>query len=198
MDARFDCALRRIDEANARDPNRELDDGTDQPAALLYGRRMSLWLDRLRPDASGELQIAARGQHIRRWEVPRSNYPMDRAGYFKWRTTLYGFHADRLEEIMRECGYGPDAMERVRSIVQKKRLKADPDTQSLEDAAALVFLEFHAAEFANRPDMTEQKLTGILRKTFAKMSPAGHEAARHLSLPSHVRRLVGEALAREG
>ncbi len=191
MDTRLDRVVARIDDANARDPNVEMDDdGSQRPAALLYGRRMSVWLERLRPEASDELKIAARGQHIRRWEIPRASYPMDKTGYHKWRTTLYGFHADRLEEIMVDCGYGSESVERVRSIVQKKRLKTDPDSQSLEDAAALVFLEFHAAEFAGRPDMTDDKLIDILRKTWMKMSPQGREAARHLSLPDAVRDLL--------
>lgn len=194
MDTRLDCALKAIDDANARDPNREMaDDGTSQPAALLYGRRMSVWMDRIRPDAPEELRIAARGQHIRRWEIPRSEFPMDKAGYHKWRTTLYGFHADRVEEVMRRCGYEDETIDRARSIVQKKRIKSDPDAQSLEDAAALVFLEFHAAEFAARPDMTEDKLIDIVRKTWAKMSANGREAARHLSLPDPVRVVVAKA-----
>jgi hypothetical protein len=192
MSEQLELALAKIDEANALDPNRE-QEGTEQPAALLYGRRMSAWLDRLRPDAPDELKIAARGQHIRRWEIPRSDFPMDKAGYHKWRTTLYGFHADRLEEIMRDCGYDDASVERVRSIVQKKRLKFDPDAQSLEDAAALVFLEFHAAEFAARLDMTEEKLVDIVHKTWNKMSPEGQEAARHLSLPEAVANVVAKA-----
>jgi hypothetical protein len=167
MGAQLERVLTRIDDANARDPNLEMDDdGSQRPAALLYGRRMSAWMDRLRPDASDELRIAARGQHIQRWEIPRARFPMDRAGYHKWRTTLYGFHADRLEET------------------------TDPDSQSLEDAAALVFFEFHAAEFAGRPDMTEEKLIDIIRKTWSKMSTEGQEAARHLSLPEGLRTLL--------
>ncbi len=195
MGSRLECALNAIDEANARDPNLEsVEDGSQQPAALVYGQRMSLWIDRLRPDAPEELRVAARGQHIRRWEIPRSDFPMDKAGYHKWRTTLYGFHADRLGEIMRACGYDDATIDRARSIVQKKRLKTDPDAQSLEDAAALVFIEFYSSEFAGRPDMTEEKLVDIVRKTWAKMSPVGQEAARHLSLPRGVANVVAKAL----
>ncbi len=185
MSERLEQVLKAIDSANAADP---------KGAAVAYGQHMSAWVERLRPDAPEELRIAARGQHIRRWEIPRSDFPMDKAGYHKWRITLYGFHADRLEEIMRTQGYDAPTIERVRSIVQKKRLKADPDAQTLEDAAALVFLEHDLAEFAVRADMTEDKLIDILRKTWAKMSPQGQDAAIHLSLPENLKPIVAKAL----
>ncbi len=185
MSGRLDEVVQRIDAANAADP---------KGAAVEYGRRMSAWAERLRPDASEELRIAARGQHIRRWEIPRSDFPMDKAGYHKWRTTLYAFHADRLAEIMRECGYDNAAVERTRSIVQKKRLKTDPDAQTLEDAAALVFLEHDLEEFAARADMNEEKLVDILRKTWAKMSESGRGAALSLTFSPAAKKLIVSTL----
>lgn len=185
MSERLNKVLHAIDAANAADP---------KSMAVAYGQRMSAWVERLRPDAPEELRIAARGQHIRRWEIPRSDFPMDKAGYHKWRTTLYGFHADKLEELMRAQGYDAAAIERVRSIVQKKRLKTDPDAQTLEDAAALVFLEHDLAEFAARADMTEDKLIDILRKTWAKMSAHGQQAALGLALAPEHKAVVAKAL----
>lgn len=182
---RLTNVLQAIDASNAADPAGQ---------AVDYGRRMTAWVERLRPDAPEELCIAARGQHIRRWEIPRSDFPMDKAGYHKWRTTLYGFHADRLTELMQAREYDTAMIERVRSIVQKKRLKTDPDAQTLEDAAALVFLEHDLAEFAARADMTEDKLVDILRKTWAKMSPTGQNAALGLSLAPEHRVIVAKAL----
>ena len=105
--------LRLIDEANRDDPNMESEDNQEVPAALLYGRRMSAWVDRLKPEAPEALQIAARAQHIRRWEIPRKDFPMDRAGYFKWRTTLYGYHGEKAAEIMEAAGYDDETFERV-------------------------------------------------------------------------------------
>lgn len=185
MPGRLNEVLNAIDAANAADP---------KGAAVDYGRRMSAWVERLRPDAPEELRIAARGQHIRRWEIPRSDFPMDKAGYHKWRTTLYGFHADRLAELMQTHGYDAAVIDRARSIVQKKRLKSDPDAQTLEDAAALVFLEHDLAEFAARPDMTEEKLIDILRKTWAKMSLQGQQAALSLTLAPEHKTVVAKTL----
>lgn len=195
MSDRLEQALQRVDTANAEDPNTEGVDGEEVPAALVYGRRMSAWVERLRPDAPEELQIAARAQHIRRWEVPRSDFPMDRAGYHRWRTTLYGYHGDRAGEIMRACGYDEAAIERVKFILSKKKLKSDPDVQTLEDAAALVFLEHHFLEFFERDDIDEAKMIGILKKTWAKMSEQGQAAALQLDLPAQAKALMKEAVA---
>src|SRR5207244_583577 len=92
-DERFNSAIASFDAANSADPNVEIVDGVAQPKELLYARRMTRWLDRLAPEASEALKLAARCQHIMRWSIPRGNYPMDRAGYHRWRSTLYDFHA---------------------------------------------------------------------------------------------------------
>lgn len=194
-DSRFEDAIRRIDEANAEDPNVEVADGREEPKELLYGRRMSGWVERLRPDAPEAVRLAARAQHLRRWEIPRNQFPMDRAGYHRWRTTLYKFHADQAAAILRDVGYDEETIARVGDLLQKKRLKTDPDAQTIEDAAALVFLEHHAVEFAGREDMTEEKLVDILRKTWKKMSAAGQRAALEMELPAALRGLIEKALA---
>ncbi len=102
--SRFDDAIRRFDEANAEDPILETVDGEDLPKELIYSRRMSAWLDRFAPDAPEAVKLAARAQHIRRWEVPRDTYPEGRAGYLKWRTDLYKRHGDIAAGILQEVG----------------------------------------------------------------------------------------------
>ena len=179
----FDLAIEKFDAANAQDP---------KSAELLYAQRMTAWLDRLYPTASQPLRLACRAQHIRRWEIPRSSFPMDRAGYHRWRTRLYTLHADTAEKILREVEFDDTTIERVRSLLMKKRLKADPETQALEDVACLVFLESYFTDFAAKHD--EQKIIGILRKTWAKMSDTGRAAALTLKLPSDAQRLVKAAL----
>ncbi len=190
---RFEKAVVRIDAANAEDPNRESFEGTEHPRELLYGRRMTAWLERLVPDASEALRLAVRCQHIRRWAIPRDGYPMGRTGYREWRTTLAGFHAETAGEILRGVGYDEAVIGRVQSLVRKERLKLDAETQALEDAACLVFLESYFADFARQHD--EEKLIDILRKTWRKMSPKGHEAALGLALSPELRGIVEKALA---
>lgn len=187
--SKLDQVLADIDAANGRDPAQE----GGQPAALLYGRRMSARLAVFAPQAGEALQIAIRGQHIERWSIPRSAYPMDKPGYFRWRNELKKVHAERLAQIMGAAGYDAAAIERSGQIVRKERVKSDPEAQVLEDVACLVFLEHYAADFAARHP--EDKCVDIVRKTWAKMSDAGHAAALALDLPAGVAALVKKALA---
>jgi len=189
---RYLLALSRIDAANADDPNVELVDGVRRPKELVYGERMSEWLERLRPDASEALRLAVRAQHIRRWEIPRDRYPQDRAGYKRWRTDLAKFHAETAAAILRQCGYDDDTIARVQSLLRKEQLKRDPDAQTLEDVACLVFLRYYFAPFAEQHD--DDKLVTIVRKTWNKMSAQGHEAALRLPLTPRLRQVVERAL----
>jgi hypothetical protein len=180
----FNLAIAAFDAANALDP---------KGAELLYAQRMTGWLDRLYPDASAPLRLACRAQHIRRWEIPRNSFPMDRVGYHRWRTRLYAFHADTAEKILRDVGYDDATIVRVRSLLMKQRLKTDGETQALEDVACLVFLENYFVDFAPKHD--EGKVIGILRKTWGKMSEKARAAALQLQLPPAARGLVERALA---
>ncbi len=191
--AQYTAAIARIDAANAADPNQELFDGQPQPKELLYSQRMTAWLDRLSPAASTALRLAAHGQHICRWTIPRSDYPMDRPGYHRWRSDCQQMHAEKLAEILREVGYDESIITRVQSLVRKQRLKLDPEAQLLEDVVCLVFLENYFADFSRQHD--ETKLINIVRKTWSKMSPRGQQAALQLPLTSDSRTIVEKALA---
>ena len=191
---RFQRVIRSIDQANGEDPNSEVVDGVAQPKEQLYGMRMQKWVEELDPGASEALRIAARSQHIRRWEIPRSDYPMDRKGYLRWRTTLYAFHADRASEILRAQEYDAETIEHVRTLLQKRNLRTDTDVQTLEDAAALVFLVHHLDDFLKRDDIGEEKAIDIIRKTWKKMTKRGHEAASALTLSDESTALLEKAL----
>ena len=181
---RFPRALARIDAANALDPfGRE----------LIYSQRMTDWLHRVAPDASEPLRLAARAQHIMRWKIPRSDYPMDRAGYHRWRTRLYDFHADATAEILREVGYDDATIARVRSLIRKERIKSDLEMQTLEDVICLVFLENYFTDFAREKD--EEKLLNIIRRTWAKMSTKGHEMAMTIQYSPQDLTIIRKALA---
>ncbi len=192
-DDRFRRAVERFDAANGEDPNRELADGVEQPKELVYARRMTARLDRFRPDAPEAVRLAARCQHIRRWTIPRTDYPAGREGYRRWRTELARFHADTAAAILHDVGYGDEVVARVGSLLRKERLKADPDVQLLEDVICLVFVEHYLAGFAPKHD--EETLAGVLRKTWRKMSEDGRRAALALDLPAALRSLVERAVA---
>ena len=193
MTSRFDQAIARFDAAHSEDPGREVVDGAAQPGELVYARRMSAWLAILAPDASQPLRLAVRCQHIRRWSIARRDYPMNVEGYRKWRADEAGSHAQTAGRILAEVGYDEETIRRVQSLVRKERLKQDPEAQMLEDVTCLVFLENYFAEFAARHD--EATLLRVLRKTWKKMSAAGHQAALGLELAPGLRAIVEKAVA---
>ena len=183
--------MRRFDEENARDPNSVVVDGAPRPRELVYAEWLTAWVIRLKPDASEELRLAARSQHLCRWMIPRNSYPMTRAGYLKWREELKKYHAQRASEILKEAGYGEVAIERVRDLVLKKNL-ADSETQTLEDALCLVFLEHQLVELAKKT--SDDKVINALQKSWKKMSARGRAEALKLSYGPREKALLEQAL----
>ena len=186
--SRLEEALARIDAVNAEDPRRD----RGEPSELVYAQRMTGWLERLAPDASEELRLAVRAQHIARWRVPRERFPEGRAGYKRWRSECARMHADVAGEILAEVGYEGAAVARVRTLLTKQRLASDPEVQTLEDVACLVFLEHTFAGFAEKHE--RDKLVEIVRKTWGKMSERGRAAAAGLALPPELAAIVAEAV----
>ena len=72
-------------------------------------------------------------------------------------------------------------------------MKRDPETQTLEDALCLTFLQRQFRDFARKTN--EEKMVGIIRKTWKKMSPQAREIALQLDFDSASRALVQKALA---
>lgn len=190
---RFASALASFDRLNDEDPNRVKDEeGRDVGYELFYARALFAKTLELDPEASEALLLAARSQHLCRWKMPRADYPMDRAGYLRWRTDLKRYHAAKATETLEQVGYPEDVRRRVRSLNLKQNLRGDPDCQTLEDALCLVFLEKQFGQFRQKTD--EEKMLGILRKTWAKMSPKGQQAALRLPMGEAEEALVKKAL----
>lgn len=158
---------------------------------------MTAMLDRFAPDASEALRLAARCQHIQRWNIPRAGYPMTRTGYNEWRIRLRNLHADSASTILRESGYDEALIDRVCSLIKKKGIKVDPEAQALEDVVDLVFVESYLADFvATHSHYDEAKLLDILRKTSTKMSASGRAAALTLiKPPADLLPAIGKAMA---
>ena len=190
--ARFEAAFRRFDEENSRDPNSENIDGVSQPRELIYAQWLTGWVLKLCPEASEELRLAARCQHLRRWEIPRNSYPMDRPGYLKWRADLKKFHAEKAGEILREIGFPDSMIHRVQDLNLKKNFPTDPETRVLEDALCLVFLEHQLADLAGKT--ADDKVITALQKSWRKMTPAAHVEALKLSYTPREKALIEQAL----
>ncbi|PUA26524.1 MAG: hypothetical protein B0W54_22500 [Cellvibrio sp. 79] len=190
---RLNATLSAFDEANLQDPNTELVDGKPVAKEWIYAQRMNAQLHKFCDTPSEALQLATRSQHICRWKIPRTDYPMDRSGYKKWRLDLAQMHGDIAGEIMAAHGYDESIITRVKDLLLKRSLKRDEEVQVLEDVICLVFIEFYLEDFASKHD--EAKLIDIIRKTWNKMSAKGHEAALQLPLSQAMLSLVTKALS---
>jgi hypothetical protein len=185
---KFAAAIRRFDEENGRDPNRE----NGRPRELLYAERLTKWVLRLCPNASEAVRLAARCQHLCRWQIPRADYPLTRAGYLKWRADLKKFHARRAGEILREIGYDDETIRRVQDLNLKKNFPADAECRVLEDALCLVFLEFQFAGLAAKT--ADDKMINALKKSWVKMTGAARAEALKLNYGRREQELIQRAL----
>ena len=192
-ETRHEAARRRFDEANARDPNTLIVDGVAQPRELIYSNWLTDWVLKLCPDASEPLRLAARCQHLCRWEIPRASYPLTRLGYLQWRAELKKFHAQKSGEILRAVGCEEALICRVQELNLKRNFPDDPESRVLEDALCLVFLEHQLAELAAKADAA--KVINAIRKSWKKMTPMAHATALGLALGPHEKLLIARALA---
>jgi hypothetical protein len=193
MSTPFEKALAAIDAAHALDPTKVTIVNEELPYELHYARKCSSYLEKRAPDAPEHLRLAIRAQHFRRWEIPRSSYPMTRIGYHAWRTFLKKRQASLVTEICVSAGYNQETADRVGALIRKEDLKDDEETQVLEDVACLVFLDDQFEAFEKEHD--EEKILGILRKTWGKMSLKGREMALGMGMEGRSKELVEKALA---
>lgn len=191
--AELERAIAAFHALSAQDPARERVADTERPRELVQAERLAAWVARVCPSASPALRLAAHCQHIGRFQLPRSAYPEGRSGYLRWRAELARRHAATAESILRNLEFEPQIIARVQAIVLKQNLAHDPEVQAMEDALCLSFLAHEFDDFASRHD--DEKLVRILRKTWAKMSDAGHALALALPLDERAQRLLREALA---
>ncbi len=188
----FHDAIEAIDAYNKKDPVIEEEHGVAYPREFLESLRQTKWMEKIKPDAGEALRLAARCQHIGRWEIPRDSYPPTRTGYLNWRSDLGKFHAEKSAELLKKIGYDDVTIERVKQLNLKKNIKLDPECQVIEDMLCLVFLEHHVEAFAKKHD--KDKLITILQKTWKKMGEAGKREALTLPYSASVATLLKEAL----
>jgi hypothetical protein len=97
-----------------------------------------------------------------------------------------------------QAGYSEEVIERVKKAVGKRELKTNPDTQLVEDVAALVFIEHYMLEFeAKHPEYDEEKWLHVIRRTWNKMTEQGQKFALsgELKLPEPLVPLIRKAVA---
>lgn len=190
---RFRQARADIFAAHNEDPNKTSVNGKEMPYETHYAEKMESYLSKRAPDASEVLRLAICAQHFRRWEVPRSDYPMTKVGYHTWRSHLKKRQAKLVGEIVGKY-YSEADVKRCMALIEKEGLKqGEEEVAVLEDVACLVFLDDQFEEFKDKHD--EQKIVNILRKTWGKMSARGQEMALEIPMTDECKALVGKALA---
>jgi hypothetical protein len=187
-----DAAFSAIDRANADDPHTVVVRGVQRPKEQAHAELAVEWIRKLVAQPSDALLLAARGHHVRRWEIERASEPAGRAGYLKWKRRLQQHHADVLARVLGEAGVDVATVERVQVLVRKERLRADPEVQALEDALCLVFVETQFGALATQ--LGDDHMVEVVVKTLRKMTPAGRTAALGLPLDDRAQRIVGRAL----
>ncbi len=190
---RYQNLIAEIDRINSQDPNQEEVSRKTVARELVYSKRMLARLLSIEPDASELLKIAVYGQHINRWKIPRQSYPEGRKGYLAWRRALAEHHAQLTSKLMIECGYSEQEAAQVRQVIKKENLKSDFSAQTLEDVACLVFLEYYLAPMQKKH--CPEKIVGVIRKTWHKMSHSGREHALQLRYTEDQNELIQKALA---
>jgi hypothetical protein len=169
--------------------------GALRPKELAHAELVCEWVARLVPDAGEALRLAARAHHLRRWAIPRKDYPEGRVGYLRWRRALQVFHAEEVARLLAGAGYGEDMIARVCDLVRKRGLGRDSEVQALEDALCLVFLETQLGDLRERFD--RDKVIDILRKSLRKMSADGVACAAEISLEDADAALLARAIELE-
>ncbi len=189
-------ALAAIDAANVGDPHTIVVRGERRPKEQAHAELVSEWIGKLAPAASEALQLAGRAHHLRRWAIPRAQYPEGREGYLRWRRALQDLHAEQTAAILAAQGYEAAVVRRVSDLLHKRGLaRGDADAQVLEDALCLVFLETQYREIALR--LSDEKLLDVTAKTLRKMSERARTLALELPLDPRdvatIRRAAGLA-----
>ena len=191
--ARFAAAVIAIDTANAADPTSVVVRGSTHPLALVHGQLAAEWVAKLHPDTDEAWLLAARAHHLRRWEVPRTDYEPGKAGYLKWKRDQRARHARDVGSLLAEVEYEAADIERVQSLVRRDHLASDAGSQAVEDAACLVFIETQLVDVAAKLD--HDHVIDVIRKTARKMSPKALNAVAQIPLGEAEKSLLAAALA---
>ncbi|MEZ2336631.1 DUF4202 domain-containing protein [Mucilaginibacter sp. RCC_168] len=189
---KLNAAFEQFDAYNQTDLNTFTWENKSYPQEYFLAIELYNWVNKLDANASEELLLASRSQHIGRWEIPRNTYPEGREAYLKWRKDLAQYHAEKAVAIMENVGYGTEQIARTRQILLKQKIKVDHDVQTMENALCLVFLQFQYEEF--HPKYEADKVINILKKSLLKMDAHGHQFALTLPYSDQGLHYIQEAL----
>lgn len=192
-DGLLEKIIQEIDMVNNSDPRKINLDDEEVGYELFYAILMTKWVTHFSSDPSISLLIACRGIHFKRWLHPRSSYPQGLAGYYQWKKELQVFHQDEILKLLAAYELDESVLQKISSLILKKELGQCDETQIIEDAVSLIFIEYQLLPLLEKSG--EEKVINAIQKTWGKMSEAGHEKALALKLDEVSSQIIQKALA---
>ncbi len=188
IEIQYTKAVELINSVHNQDPNSETIDGVDIKAELLYSQRMLAILQKVQPNASLELQMAAHCQHISRWSIPRTTFSMDKKGYYQWRAAIMEHQLSVTSSVLKQAEINEQSIEIVVDTLKNKADKTNINASIIEDTACLTFIKWYLVPFAGQFDPEKAKV--ILQKTANKMSERGLKLIPELQLSVEVHKVL--------
>ena len=188
IEIQYTKAVELINSVHNQDPNSETIDGVDIKAELLYSQRMLSILQKVQPNASLELQMAAQCQHISRWSIPRTTFSMDKKGYYQWRAAIMEHQLSVTSSVLKQAEINEQSIEIVVDTLKNKADKTNINASIIEDTACLTFIKWYLVPFAGQFDPEKAKV--ILQKTANKMSERGLKLIPELQLSVEVHKVL--------
>ncbi|HEY4784715.1 MAG TPA: DUF4202 domain-containing protein [Bacteroidales bacterium] len=185
-------ATLELEKVHGMDNIREIYNGKEYPSELLYSQRMLQMLEKVNPASLHILKLAAQCQHLKRWNIPRAEYPYNRRGYHEWRRVVMEYQLKETKEILSNVGLSNDDILLVLDALRNQGDKSDPNAQIIVDTACLVFIKWYMEPFAAKHQ--SEKVTDILKKTMRKMSENGIQLISTLGLPTTSAQMLERAL----
>lgn len=167
----YTTAIELINSVHNQDPNSETIDGVEIKAELLYSERMLAILEKVAPDASFELKLAAKCQHMSRWSIPRATFSLDKKGYYQWRSAIMEHQLNVSKSVLKQAEINEQSIEIIVDALKNKADKSNINASIIEDTACLTFIKWYLVPFAGQFDPEKAKI--ILQKTAGKMSERG-------------------------
>lgn len=180
----YNKAVELINSVHQLDPNSETVDGIEIKAELLYSRRMLRMLEKVQPDASFALKLAAQCQHISRWSIPRATFPTGKKGYYEWRAAIMKHQLSVTTSVLQQAEINGQSIEIIVDALKNKADKSNINASIIEDTACLAFIKWYLVSFAGQFDPEKAKV--ILQKTAGKMSERGLKLISEIELSKDV------------
>ena len=145
-------------------------------------------LEKVAPDASFELKLAAKCQHMSRWSIPRATFSMDKKGYYQWRAAIMEHQLNVSSSVLKQAEINEPSIEIIVDALKNKADKSNINASIIEDTACLTFIKWYLVPFAGQFDPEKAKI--ILQKTAGKMSERGLGLIPEMELSDDVQHVL--------